>query len=263
MTRILLIAALTLAARASGAPDVFAHGTPASFRSCQIVDKGAFVVCHSPTWRTPLWVGFRLTRELLEGGAERTNKFYPEPTLAQKDRAELRDYARSGYDRGHMAPASSFKRSVEAMAATFTLANMVPQTPELNRNVWRMIEDCVRALAAAPGHGNIYVFVGPLNVSPRGEPTTWLNGRVAVPSHTFQAIMCDHEGDAEDEFYGFIAPNIRKFPAGVSPNDLTYSVDTIEDLTGIDFFPAAAGQLGESQNRRLPQEALRWRLPGE
>jgi endonuclease G len=242
-------------------PDPLVYGNPGG--DCNLIDKQYFVICYSTQWKTPLWVGFRLTRELLQGETERSNRFYPEPLLPKADRSELKDYAKSGYDRGHMAPASSFKRSKQAMQATFSLANMVPQTPELNRVIWRMLEDCVRTMASDAKHGNLYVFVGPLNVSPDRKPLEWLKGegRVAVPSHTWQVIFCDHERDEDDEFFAFVTPNLRKFPANASPADFYFSVHTVEDLTGLRFFSTLGSEYAarEAESRPLPPEGLKWR----
>lgn len=42
-------------------------------------------------------------------------------------KAKLSDYLRSGYDRGHMAPAADCKYSQNAMDETFYLSNIAPQ----------------------------------------------------------------------------------------------------------------------------------------
>lgn len=55
--------------------------------------------------------------------------------IPERFRSKLRDYYKSGYDRGHMAPALNHKSSQQDMDDTFYLTNMSPQ---------------VRAVLAAP-----------------------------------------------------------------------------------------------------------------
>ena len=64
----------------------------------------AYAVGHSGITRTPLWAAEHLTRDrLMQGkGLKRTNSFRADTRLPYGERAELSDYARSGYDRGHL-----------------------------------------------------------------------------------------------------------------------------------------------------------------
>jgi len=58
------------------------------------------------------------------------------------------DYTRSGYDRGHMAPNADFNDTYENASFTFFIANIWPQTPELNRVTWLKTENETRKLAS-------------------------------------------------------------------------------------------------------------------
>ena len=66
--------------------------------------------------------------------------FRPDPVLPKGKRAENADYAKSGYDKGHRAPANDFTRSVTAMKATFILTNAVPQKHGVNDGKWAQLE---------------------------------------------------------------------------------------------------------------------------
>lgn len=110
----------------------------------RILDKGYFVINHKDDWKIPYWVAYYLSSSNLQGDTRRTNDFRPDPQLRVGSRSELKDYRYSGYDRGHNAPAAAFKRSREAMSTTFLLSNMSPQTPKLNRRIWKNLEEQIR-----------------------------------------------------------------------------------------------------------------------
>ena len=57
------------------------------------------------------------------------------------------DYTNSGYDRGHMAPNADFNDTHENALMTFFIANVWPQTPEVNRVKWLKTENETRRLA--------------------------------------------------------------------------------------------------------------------
>lgn len=198
--------------------------------------KRDYVILHNDDNKVPAWVTYHLTRENLQGTARRTNNFRPDTSLASGRRAELVDYRNSGYDRGHMAPAGDFKRSAEAMSESFVLSNMAPQWPTLNRGIWELLESQVRSLCT--NHGSIWIFTGPLylnNGGHRAQPATHIGpNRVAVPTHFFKAILCEHS-NGQYELFSFIMQNKGTPPVG-QPRDYLVSVDSVETVSGFDFF---------------------------
>jgi endonuclease G len=178
--------------------------------------------------RTPLWSAEHLTRDRLEGAEAlkrpRGNAFHAEPRLSKSERAELKDYARSGYDRGHMSPNGDMS-TPKAQHESFSLANMVPQHPCNNEVVWEGIESAVRDLAAK--EGELYVVTGPVF---RGATLKALNSRVLVPSDVFKAVYDPKRNEAGV----YLAPN------DASLTWRTLSLDQLRDLIGIDVFPSLA-----------------------
>ncbi len=59
-----------------------------------------------------------------------------------------RDYTNSGYDRGHMAPNADFNDTYGNALMTFFIANIWPQTPDVNRIQWLETENETRRLAS-------------------------------------------------------------------------------------------------------------------
>ncbi len=145
----------------------------------------AFAVLHSGNTRTPVYVAERLNRQILQQARQqhRTDHFYADARLPRGERAELEDYRGSGYARGHMAPAGDMG-TPEAMAQSFSLANMVPQDPKQNSGPWARIEEDTRRYALR-ARGDVYVITGP--VFEPGARTIGA-GQVAVPSHLFKLV---------------------------------------------------------------------------
>ncbi len=57
------------------------------------------------------------------------------------------DYAKSGYDKGHLANSEDFAYDCELDELTFRYYNALPQTTALNRGIWKQIEATVRDLS--------------------------------------------------------------------------------------------------------------------
>ena len=73
--------------------------------------------------------------------------FYVEEDIDNPYRAKVSDYTHSGYDRGHMAPDAAFDWSQESLDATYSLANIIPQIPEVNQQMWVEAEKYAREMA--------------------------------------------------------------------------------------------------------------------
>jgi endonuclease G len=182
----------------------------------------AFAVLHSGLSRTPLYSAEYLTRKNLKNAAKlsRKDSFHSEDALPERDRAELSDYERSGYDRGHMAPNADFANR-KAQAESFSLANMVPQVHESNAGVWAGIESATRQLAIA--EGDIYVISGPAFIGSNLKKI----GNVLVPTHVWKVIY---------------SPTQQRAGAYLITNDNTrdyavVSVSKLEKMVGLSLLP--------------------------
>ena len=191
----------------------------------------SFAVLHSGVSRTPLYSAEHLTRANVEEAKtlSRKDSFHPESTLSVRDRAELSDYARSGYDRGHMSPNGDMPNR-SAQAESFSLANMVPQVHANNAGVWAGIEGAARQLAL--DEGEVYVVSGPAFM---GSDIQRI-GNVLVPTHLWKVIY---------------SPVQKRAGAYVITNDdtRTYSSITISELekmVGVSPLPGLSQQIRDN-----------------
>ena len=188
-----------------------------------------FALLHSGVTRTPLWSAEHLTRAQIDTARalDREGTFHPDPNLPRRERTELTDYARSGFDRGHVAPSGDMPNR-QAQQESFSLANIIPQNPDNNRDLWSDIEAAVRTLARR--EGEVYVVTGPIF---QGEDLQQLNERVLVPTHVFKAIYVPRRQQAG----AYVTPN--------APGDVweAVSIAALEQLTGIDVFPALSAEV--------------------
>lgn len=197
-------------------------------RGGQIIRHTGFTLSYDADFKTPQWVAWTLTAAKAEGTVPREKNFRPDPDV-RGAQAYTKDYSHSGYDRGHMAPAGDMKWSEAAMRESFYLTNVCPQNQNLNRGDWKDLEELERTWAVK--FGAVSIAAGPVYSSK--SPERIGANKVAVPSAFFKVLLIGYP-DAP-RAYAFVFPN----EAG--SHALTYyqfSVDDVEDLTGMDFFSA-------------------------
>ena len=192
-----------------------------------------FNVMYSGVSKTPLWVAEALTPQRLSQKIPREDSFHEETKVKVEHQATLADYKASGYDRGHMAPNADMPNKA-AQYDSFSLANMVPQAPKNNQQVWRELEEATRAIVTKQKQ-DVYVVTGPVFSAKKLKT---IGKGVIVPTATYKAIYMPKTGVAGV----YYAENTLK---NTVPKVQVISVCALEDLTGINIFP----QLEEDQKR--------------
>ena len=148
----------------------------------------AFAVLHSGESKTPVFVAEKLNQaSVADANEKRTNRFFADARLRSAERATLDDYKNSGYDRGHMAPAGDMP-TAQAMAQSFSLANMVPQAPEHNRGVWAKSVEMATRSYVKRATGDVYVITGPVYVPSIAQSPGIGLGQVRVPRYLFKLV---------------------------------------------------------------------------
>lgn len=216
------------------------------FYTCRI----GYAALYDPAERIPLWVAEHVRRSNFSGNAERDElDFVPDFDIPSGAMASPSDYAGSGFDKGHMAPAANFKSSQAAMNATFRFANAVPQAPQCNRGIWKKLEDATRELAIR--RGDLYVVTGPIFF---GATRNRLKNRVSIPDATYK-ILIDAKSNS---MTGFVIPNSsspgRKF------RNYQVKVREIEKLTGLNFNPNLSRTMADKMEVVNGGD---WPMPGD
>lgn len=210
-----------------------------------VLDHKYFIVHYDPRFRLARYVTYTLTAEQLKKPAKkRRDKFFADPILTSLGQKAVthKDYARSGYDRGHLAPAADFSFSQEASDATFVMSNMAPQTPNLNRDAWQRLEAKVRRWAC--GEEKISVITGP--VLEEGLPR--LPSGVPVPKQFFKIVV---DETPPRKVLAFLYNQTDK---GDVLNERVVPVREVEEKTQEDFQPLIEG--GEM---RAPSQVADWK----
>ncbi|XP_056119603.1 nuclease EXOG, mitochondrial-like [Rhinichthys klamathensis goyatoka] len=202
------------------------------------------VLSYDQSRRTPRWVAEHLSGQRLLGQADRKHcKFKPDPEIPEAFTARNEDYLRSGWSRGHMAPAGDNKISEQAMAETFYLSNIVPQNYENNAGFWNRLEMYCRDLTQR--FSDVWLVSGPLmlpQVREDGHKSVsyQLIGKddVAVPTHLFKIVLAQKDLSPDSLALGaFVVPNS---PIGFERplTDFQVSLTDLQRMSGLSFFPA-------------------------
>lgn len=192
----------------------------------QVVNHTYFTLSYSEACEQAEWVAYELKKERLNGQVKRSNKFKIDLSVTTGS-AELSDYKHSGYDKGHLVPAADMAFNQLAMNESFYISNIAPQNKSFNQGIWKRLESHVRYWAKE--YGDLYVITaGILNSC---DEFIGAN-KVCVPDY-FYKIILDFKSP-EIKVIGFLLPNKKdKQPL----KSYVVSVDYLETLTGIDFFP--------------------------
>jgi endonuclease G, mitochondrial len=200
---------------------------PAIGSNDQIVKHLSYTLRYREQYEQADWVAYKLTSDEAESYMSREgNPFIPDP-LVRTGSAVTTDYVRSGYDRGHLAPAGDFNLSADEKRESFYMSNMSPQIADFNRGIWSNLEQKFRDWARRDDE--LYVVTGP--VLKPGLPTIGRYNEVAVPEQYYKIALC--LTDDQPRMIGFLLNN--EF-SNENLKTFVVSVDEIERLTGIDFF---------------------------
>ena len=206
--------AMEIPAKMSGTPEL-------------LLKRDGYFVSYNKDRKIPNWVAWHLTKDHTNGNFYRDGMMFTEDEDVPYPRATDDDYYNSKYDRGHMCPSGDNKWDRRAQMQSSLFSYVCPQNHGLNKGDWNDLE--IQCRYWAKSIGDIYIVTGPIFYD--GVRKTIGKHKVAVPDAFFKVIL-DKKG--KSKAIGFVYPNAgghRKM------TDCIKSVDEVEQLTGIDFFP--------------------------
>jgi endonuclease G, mitochondrial len=225
--------------------------TNTSYSDNYLMVKNAFTLSYNKNKGIANWVSWHLSTAW-QGDTQRQNDFRPDPSLPQNwYEVTPSDYARSGFDRGHLCPSSDRDATIEENQETFFMTNMTPQAPEHNQNIWKNLEEYERLLTE---QGNeVYIIAGTIGEGGSGTngftKTIGKNNNITVPASLWKIIVVLPVGQNDvlriNENTRIIAVNIPNDNSiGTSSwKNYRVSVDELERLTGYDFLSNVSGDI--------------------
>ena len=218
-------------------------GLPAP-NDIRVFDRGDFIVGWSDKLRHPVWCAYHVTREALYDAGKRPN-FNKDRGIERCPAATA--YERCGYDRGHMVPnyAMATRYGSEVQKRTFLMSNIAPQSPALNRGVWRQVEHRIADLWTAR-YGEIWVIVGCISGDRGGETLSGTD--IDVPGKYYQLVVAQEGMDIR----AFAVVFDQSVAWNAWPTRHLVTIDELETMTGLDFLPDLPQFIQEPLEAELP-----------
>ena len=147
--------------------------------------RSAYVLEHDNVAKIPAWVSYVLKPKNAVGCLDREDAFATDRSLKDDERSTARDYAKSGYDKGHMANSADMRFSPHAQRESFIMSNMVPQLAGFNRGIWKELEGSTRSWSVERGH-EILIYSGSIY---NRKQDVRIGAGVTVPSAFYKVLV--------------------------------------------------------------------------
>ena len=213
-----------------------------------IIDRPGYALGYDELHEQAAWVIYRLTAEELKTKvSSRSDDFRADPDVPTGS-ATPADYRKTGFDRGHMAPAADMAHSAQTMSDSFYMSNICPQRPECNRKIWKDLENQVRKFALA--EQDVYIVTGPIFLK---TPLRTIGAnKVAVPDAFYKII---YDTTPPHKMLAFVVPNDG---SSAPLQSFVVTVDRVEEIIGLDFFPLLPQPLQEELESSIGISAWDW-----
>jgi len=206
----------------------------------QIVKHDYYTLSYSEINEQAEWVAYELKEN--DGRSNHFKRpFFIQDPKVKTGSADWRNYKKSGYDKGHLCAAADMQFDINAYNDTFFTSNISPQVHNFNDGVWNRLEEKIRYWSEK--YDGIYVVTGGVL---KGSLETIGKEKVSVPKYFYKVLLDESQG--KYKMIAFLVPN----EASDKPlYDFVVSVDSVEKLTGIDFFP----KLDDATEMRLEKSS--------
>ena len=185
------------------------------------IQHKAYKTTYSKSKQYPVKVEWWLTRGMLNCNTKtkRTDNFEPDPELIEHTNLQ-QFYNGYGLDRGHVFPAADGGCDIVKMKESFYFSNMLPQTPQLNRGDWKVLEGMTRE--EANKYDSIYVWAGAIGESKK-------IGKMSVPKQCWKVVYIKRM----NTYTAYLFENNNSKADGLKNNEV--SVNVVEQITGFKF----------------------------
>lgn len=219
----------------------------------EVIEHSAMSFVYNEDHEQAQWVVHMISAEVLKGKVGRTNDFRPDEKVKTGSTVEedyflkfkqsdgSYKYDGFGFDRGHLAPSADFSWSEKALSESYYYSNMTPQRPKFNRESWAKLEAQFRSYIYRNPEAEMFVVTGPVLHKDLPKVERSVN-KVSIPELHFKIGLDLKHKTA----IAFIMPNRE---CEYSLSQYAVSIDSVEQLTGFNFFPA----LDDSLEERLEQ----------
>lgn len=202
----------------------------------QVVHHNGYSLSYSEAHEQAEWVAYELKKSHLSSTNYKRPYFEIDQAI-KTGAAHWRNYKNSGYDRGHLCPAADRRYTKEAHDETFLTSNISPQQHQFNSGIWNKLEQKIRYWANK--YDGVYVVTGGVL---KGKLKTIGDEQVAVPNQFYKVLIDNNNGTPK--MIAFLLPHEE---SDKPLYEFVVSVDEVEAITGIDFFP----QLEDSIENKL------------
>jgi len=221
-------------------------GLPSSEIELETTMHSAMAIGFNCDYKMAAWTIHLLTPDVSFGNVQRTNDFRPDNTLncataIEQDyflKEEQSDgsfkYEGFGFDRGHLSPSADFRWSKKALSESYFYSNMTPQVKGFNRESWAEVETLLRRIVDNNPQ-NYFVVTGPIFSETMDTIKKSVHG-LRIPNYHYK-IIADLSSESPKGM-AFLMPNKK---CELPPSEYVVSIDSIEQLTGINFFPNLPG----------------------
>lgn len=228
-----------------------------------LMNKTQYALSYNRARGTANWVAWHLSMAW-KGDAVKATNFRSDDDLPEGwYKVKTSDYVNSGFDRGHLCPSDDRDGSVADNESTFLMTNIVPQSPNSNRETWVALETYCRKLVAT---GNeLYIVAGVLGQggsgSNGGTTKTLADGKVIVPESLWKVIVIlpigDNDIDRINTGTRVIAikiPNRQSIKS--SWGNYRISIDELENLTGYNFLSNLSSSIQKQLESQIDDGAI-------
>ncbi|HMQ47014.1 MAG TPA: DNA/RNA non-specific endonuclease [Saprospiraceae bacterium] len=235
--------------------DIKAIGLP----SQNYIEHSAMFLEYDEAHEQAKWVAHMILPDIATGAVHRTNDFREDPLVKTGSAVEADyflkflqpdstyTYDGFGYDRGHLAPSADFNWSEKALSESYFYSNMSPQLGDFNRGKWADLEVTIRNYVLQNPNTALYVVTGPILEKDLPVIERSIN-KVSIPRWYFKVVI----DPKNKQGIGVIMPNQAiEYPIAY----YAVSIDSVEKVTGLDFFSGLADVDENPLEAKIEKEA--------